>query len=65
MMAEELQGKTGNDQFVGFIPDMMKKLAEDLKFTYDLYLVPDGNFGSLQDNGEWNGMIQQVLSGVS
>ena len=59
------KGLKGNSRFEGFIPDMMDELATRLQFSYDLYLVPDGNFGSLMDNGEWNGMIQQVLNGVS
>ena len=54
----------GNERFQGFGVDLIQKISEQLKFEYDLYLVPDGNFGSRTESGEWNGMIGQILNGV-
>ena len=45
--------------------DLIQYIAEMQQFTYDLYLVPDGKFGSKNKDGTWNGMIGEVLSGVS
>ena len=44
--------------------DLLNRISQELGFQYELYLVPDGNFGSLKSNGEWNGMIGEVLKGV-
>ena len=55
---------TGNERYEGFVLDMMDEISAMLKFTYELYEVPDGNFGSELPNGEWNGMMGQVMSGV-
>lgn len=38
-------------------------IREDLNFTYDLYIVPDGKFGAVEQTGNWNGMIGQLISG--
>ena len=55
----------GNRRFAGFAVDLIQKVSELLEFEYELYPVPDGNFGSKLESGEWNGMIGQVLNGVS
>nr|XP_002730360.1 PREDICTED: glutamate receptor 1-like [Saccoglossus kowalevskii] len=52
---------TGNDRFHGFCKDLLDKLQMALQFEYELELVPDGNFGSLDpETGEWNGMVRQL-----
>jgi hypothetical protein len=38
-------------------------IKDDLNFTYELYLVPDGKFGAMEQTGNWNGMIGQLVSG--
>ena len=56
---------TGNARFQGFAVDLIQRIAEMHQFTYELYLVPDGNFGAKTKNKTWNGMIGEVLSGAS
>ena len=56
---------TGNDRFEGFAIDLLHTVSKALKFDYEVYLVPDGNFGVKLPNGEWNGIIGEILSGVS
>ncbi len=55
----------GNARFQGMVVDLLELISDELGFEYKLYLVPDGNFGSKMPNGEWNGMIGEVLNGVS
>uniref|UniRef100_H3DLG1 Glutamate receptor n=1 Tax=Tetraodon nigroviridis TaxID=99883 RepID=H3DLG1_TETNG len=45
----------------GFCIDVLKRLAKNVGFTYDLYLVTNGRHGKNID-GEWNGMVGEVVS---
>jgi ABC-type amino acid transport substrate-binding protein len=56
---------SGNDRWEGFLIDLIEAIAKELKFKYELYEVPDGNYGGLTPSGEWNGMIKEVMMGVS
>ncbi|CAL8396369.1 unnamed protein product [Gadus morhua 'NCC'] len=46
----------------GFCIDVLKRLAKIVGFSYDLYLVTNGRHGKNID-GEWNGMVGEVVSG--
>lgn len=48
----------------GFCIDVLKRLAKNVGFTYDLYLVTNGRHGKNID-GEWNGMVGEVGSKLS
>ncbi|XP_067112373.1 LOW QUALITY PROTEIN: glutamate receptor ionotropic, NMDA 2D-like [Osmerus mordax] len=45
----------------GFCIDVLKRLAKIVSFSYDLYLVTNGRHGKNID-GEWNGMVGEVVS---
>ena len=45
----------------GFCIDILKKIARNIKFTYDLYLVNNGKHGK-KINNVWNGMVGEVSS---
>lgn len=32
-----------------------------MNFEYELYESPDGNFGAMNEKGEWNGMIKELI----
>ena len=65
-MENEDRNAVGNDRFVGFIPDLVKELADRLDFEYELRLVKDHKWGARdQSTGNWNGMIGEVIRGVS
>uniref|UniRef100_A0A667X2P0 Glutamate receptor n=1 Tax=Myripristis murdjan TaxID=586833 RepID=A0A667X2P0_9TELE len=44
----------------GFCIDILKKIARNVKFTYDLYLVTNGKHGK-RINNVWNGMVGEVV----
>lgn len=46
----------------GFCIDILKRLAQTIGFSYDLYLVTNGKHGKKID-GVWNGMIGEVRRG--
>ncbi|XP_078365248.1 glutamate receptor 2-like [Oculina patagonica] len=54
----------GKFKLIGYCIDLLEKLREKLKFSYEVYLVPDGNYGS-QDpfTKEWNGMVKEIIEG--
>jgi len=64
MYKKDYLQRKGNDRFDGFLIDMMEVIAQELKFTYDLYVSPDGNYGSKNAEGQWNGMIRELMIGV-
>lgn len=56
---------TGNDRFEGFCIDLLKVIADNLGFHYELYLVPDGKFGAEnQTTKEWNGLVREIIDKV-
>lgn len=60
--------RTGNiyEDYEGYIMDLLKILAEQLGFHYDLYLVPDNKFGVMNTTTqEWNGMVREIIEKVS
>ena len=48
----------------GYSVDILKELSRSLGFTYEMYPSPDGFYGTVTENGTWNGMIRQILDGV-
>ena len=64
MLKKDHENRTGNDRFYGFAVDLAEEIAKMLDFRYDIYLVEDGKYGAKAGDGEWNGMIGELLSGV-
>ncbi|XP_070563524.1 glutamate receptor 3-like [Ptychodera flava] len=60
MMAEG--NVAGNGAFKGYIPDLLQEVSRVVPFEYTLKLVDDSRYGSLGYDGEWNGMIGELLS---
>ncbi|XP_069853506.1 glutamate receptor ionotropic, kainate 4 isoform X2 [Dipodomys merriami] len=56
------QEMEGNDRYEGFCVDMLKELAEILRFNYKIRLVGDGVYGVPEANGTWTGMVGELIS---
>lgn len=66
MIKESDQVLSGNDRFEGFVFDIIDEISKMLGFNYVFKLVDDSKYGSLnKETGEWNGMIRELLDGVS
>ncbi|XP_022103507.1 glutamate receptor ionotropic, kainate 2-like [Acanthaster planci] len=52
-----------NERFEGFCIDLLKMVSADVGFDYQIQLVNDGNYGAETENGEWNGMIGELMQG--
>ncbi|XP_061589172.1 glutamate receptor ionotropic, NMDA 3A [Cololabis saira] len=48
----------------GYCVDLLGKLAEDMGFSFDLYIVGDGKYGGFK-NGRWTGLVGDLLSGAA
>ena len=46
----------------GFCIDLLNELAALMEFEYELYLAPDGKFGNMNDKGEWNGIVKELIA---
>ncbi|XP_018324825.1 glutamate receptor ionotropic, kainate 2-like [Agrilus planipennis] len=62
MMKKSEPKLTGNDQYEGFGIDLIKELALMEGFSYEFKIREDKANGQKQPNGEWTGMIGEVLS---
>uniref|UniRef100_A0A672JYE4 Glutamate receptor ionotropic, kainate 5-like n=1 Tax=Sinocyclocheilus grahami TaxID=75366 RepID=A0A672JYE4_SINGR len=52
----------GNEQYEGFCVDMLRELADSLKFTFRIKLVDDGLYGAPEPNGSWTGMVGELIN---
>ncbi|XP_048199970.1 glutamate receptor ionotropic, kainate 4 [Perognathus longimembris pacificus] len=62
MLKGNHQEMEGNDRYEGFCVDMLKELAEILRFNYKIRLVGDGLYGVPEANGTWTGMVGELIS---
>ncbi|XP_037680090.1 glutamate receptor ionotropic, NMDA 3B [Choloepus didactylus] len=46
----------------GYCMDLLQRLAEDVPFDFELYIVGDGKYGALR-GGRWTGLVGDVLAG--
>ena len=54
----------GSYSYEGYCIDLLNELARNLKFTYEIYVSPDGMYGAELENGTWNGMIGEIVNEV-
>ncbi|XP_074651659.1 glutamate receptor 1-like [Tubulanus polymorphus] len=53
----------GNSRWKGYCIDLIEEISRNMGFSYELYEVPDGQYGAKNKFGEWNGIVRQLLSG--
>ena len=51
--------KDTDDQYEGFVVDLAREIAKMVHFNYTI--VPSKKHGSVDENGNWNGMIKELL----
>ena len=64
MIRRGMNDSEQGDRFEGFIPDLMSSVARRIGCDYELRLVRDGKYGSRMEDGNWNGMIGELIRGV-
>jgi len=58
-------GSTSRQQFIGYIPDLLQELSHIIHYEYDIRPVHDASFGHRRLDGTWDGMVGQLVDGVS
>ena len=51
--------------YKGYCIELLKKISQLLEFNYTLYEPEDRKYGSMLPNGSWNGMVNELIQGVS
>lgn len=46
---------------MGFCVDLANQIAKIVNFTYEFRLVKDNKFGAKDANGEWSGIIGELI----
>lgn len=52
-------------QLEGFCMDLLSEIAKKLGLKYRVQMVRDGAYGRQDESSHWNGMIGEVVRGVS
>ncbi|XP_029989528.1 probable glutamate receptor [Sphaeramia orbicularis] len=60
---QEPYATSKDSQLEGFCMDLLSEVAKKVGFKYQVHLVKDGNYGRQDDNGNWNGMIGEIVRG--
>nr|QNL15109.1 ionotropic receptor 8a [Aulacocentrum confusum] len=58
-----MRDEKGNLMWEGYCIDFIQKLAEKMKFDYEIVNPKDNLFGEKLENGKWNGLIGDLTSG--
>ena len=51
------------NNYSGMLIDLLNELARRLSFQYDIYVEKDMEYGYMDDEGNWNGMIRELMEG--
>lgn len=53
--------------YYGYCISLLYKInqTDGMQFEFQLLEPPDGSYGTMQDNGSWNGMINELIQDVS
>ena len=50
--------------YSGYVIDLLDALTELIHFKYTVYESPDGEYGRMQPDKSWTGVIKELIDGV-
>ncbi|XP_071126895.1 glutamate receptor U1-like [Mytilus edulis] len=56
------QGDGSSRKFVGLLPDLLDKIGPMMSATFSLTHVQDSRYGTLDNTGNWTGMIGELVN---
>lgn len=64
---EKYRDDAGTIAYRGYLIDLIREIATQVDFQYEIYEVPDGKFGSFNRSkpDEWTGVIRELIDKVS
>ncbi|KAG8261588.1 hypothetical protein J6590_069537 [Homalodisca vitripennis] len=51
----------GNEKFSGYCVDLLEEIRKLIGFEYEIYIAPDNEFGTMDEQGQWNGIIRELI----
>ena len=51
--------------FYGYIPDVLQQAGRIINATFLISVTPDYRYGTFLDDGNWTGMVGQLVNNVS
>lgn len=63
VMREESEGG-GPPKYKGYCIDLIEEIRKLVGFEYEIFVAPDNSFGNMDENGQWNGMIKELIEKV-
>lgn len=64
-MQPRVSNPTKLEDYKGYIPDLLEKISQRIKRKFTLSIVGDKKYGAKTDGNKWNGMIGEIIEGVS
>jgi len=49
-------------KYEGYCADLVEELKKILDFEYELYTPPDGKYGTMDENEQWNGLVAELMN---
>ncbi|XP_064623667.1 glutamate receptor ionotropic, kainate 2-like isoform X2 [Lineus longissimus] len=62
-LKKDYKERLGNDRFEGYCADLLVELQKLVNFEYEIYFTPDDKFGTEDEDGNWDGMIRELMIG--
>lgn len=62
---EEPYAMSRGSELEGYCIDLIAELSKKLGFKCTVHLVKDSRYGLMDSSGNWNGMIGEIMRGVS
>lgn len=56
--------QAGNANYSGFLMDLITDISQLVGFQYDIYIAPDNSFGAMNADGQWGGLIRELIDKV-
>ncbi|XP_063241815.1 ionotropic receptor 25a [Bacillus rossius redtenbacheri] len=51
----------GRPKFKGYCVDLINEIRNITEFEYEIFEAPDGKMGNMNEKGQWDGMIKELI----
>uniref|UniRef100_A0A1B6MPB2 Ionotropic glutamate receptor L-glutamate and glycine-binding domain-containing protein n=1 Tax=Graphocephala atropunctata TaxID=36148 RepID=A0A1B6MPB2_9HEMI len=52
---------SGNEKFSGYCVDLLEEIRKLIGFEYEIFVAPENEFGNMDEQGQWNGIIRELI----